>query len=64
MIMKSYGLSVLDLGSLHHFFSVHNGSLQSINNRFLSLCATTVNPGIMTPVFIGRERVSLIESLH
>ena len=65
MILKSYGLSVMDLGSLHHFFlSVHNGSLQSINDRFLSWCATTVNQAIMTPVFIGRERVSLIEPLH
>ena len=65
MILKSYGLSVLDLGSLHHFFfSVHNRSLQSINDRFLSWCTTAVNQGIMTPVFIGRERVSLIEPLH
>ena len=65
MILKSYGLSVMDLGSSQHFFfSVHNGSLQSINDRFLSWCATTVNQAIMTPVFIGRERVSLIEPLH
>ena len=65
MILKSYGLSVLDLGSLHlFFFSVHNGLLQSINDRFLSWCATTVNSGILTPLFIGRERVSLIEPLH
>ena len=47
---------MLDLGSLHHFFSVHNGSLQSINDQFLSWCATTVNPGIITHVFIGHEK--------
>ena len=64
MILKSYGLSVMDLGSLHHFFSLHDGSLQSINDRYLSWCATTVNQAIMTPVFIGRETVSLIEPLH
>ena len=64
MSLKSYGLSVLDLGSLHHFFSVHNGSLQSINDRFLLWCATTVDTGIMTPVFICGGKVSLIESLR
>ena len=64
MSLKSYGLSVLDLGSLHYFVSVHNGSLQSINDRFLLWCATTVNTGNMTPVFIGGGRVSLIESLR
>ena len=54
----------MDLGSLHHFFSLHNGSLQSINDRYLSWCVTTVNQAFMTPVSIGRERVSLIEPVH
>ena len=44
-------------------FSVHNRSVQSINDRFLSWCTTAVNQGIMTPVFIDRERVSLIGSI-
>ena len=63
MILKSYGLSVMYLSSLLIFFSVHNGSLKSITDRFLSWCATTVNQAIKTPVFIGRERVSLIKPL-
>ena len=64
MILKSYGLSVLDLAYLHHVLNIHNRSLQSINNRFLSWCTTAVNQGIMTPVFIDREGVSLNEPLH